>query len=326
MTAGRPLLKTLRMTDPSAHAAHHGAVSAVVLAAVLLGTAGTISWLGPDTVRPVDAAAWRTLVGGLGLIAVAGVRRYRYPTSGRPAPPRPFVLGSGAVALVVNQLAFFDAIDRIGVAGGTLLTIVTVPIVAGLIDVASRRPPTRTWSAGVMIGVAGVALLVVPGAAPGAPTDPIGVVAALCAGGAAAWWGRSAQVLMEDRSPIDAMAALCGLAAVMFAPLAVAGASEAITSVPAAITVSALGLATMTAAFSLWGIGLAALPLGVVASATLLEPLVAGTLAIAVVGEPATPALMGGGALVVAGVALATRPAPRGHRPSRNNGPRGELR
>ena len=219
-TPGRPLLKTLPMADPTTHAARRGAVGAVVLAAVLLGAAGTISSLGPDTVRAVDAAAWRTLVGGLGLVAVAGVRRHRSGATGPRVLPRPFVLGTGAVALVVNQLAFFDAIDRIGVAGGTLLTIVTVPIAAGVIDVVSGRPPMRTWLAGVTIGVAGVALLIVPGTATGAPTDPIGVVAALGAGGAAAWWGRSAQVLMQDRPAIEAMAALCGIAAVMFAPLA----------------------------------------------------------------------------------------------------------
>jgi DME family drug/metabolite transporter len=66
----------------------------------------------------------------------------------------------GGVAVAAYQLTFFEAVDRTGVAVGTLVTIGTGPVVAGIIDgVVGRHRPTVHWFIGAGVALAGVALL-----------------------------------------------------------------------------------------------------------------------------------------------------------------------
>jgi len=128
----------------------------VAAAAGLFGTTGTAAALGPDDLPAVTAGAWRSLIGGLALVAVAvhrGEAPWRY--SNRIGWT---LVGGGAVA--AYHLAFFEAVDRTGVAVGTLVSVGTGPIVAGLIDwVVEGHRPSRNWIAGAATALAGVVLL-----------------------------------------------------------------------------------------------------------------------------------------------------------------------
>ena len=102
-----------------------------------------------------SVGALRLIIGGTTLLAVA--RRQR---PGVFAPWRRRVTLVGALGVAVFQLCYFLAVDRTGVAVGTVATIGSGPVLAGLLAaVRHRRAPARTWLMGTGISVVGVALL-----------------------------------------------------------------------------------------------------------------------------------------------------------------------
>ncbi|MFN3219957.1 MAG: DMT family transporter [Acidimicrobiales bacterium] len=275
------------------------AAVAVIAATVLLGTIGTAAELGPDDVSATTTAAWRTTIGAAVLAAWAS-RRAAAPWS-FPLPPK--LVAVAGVAVAANQLAFFEAIDRTGVAVGTTVAIGTIPAAAGLVDLLVHRiRPTLGWVAGVVMAIVGVAVLT--GAGEGVVWG--GVAFAVVAGAAVPVFGLVAQHLMADRPALTAMATVFGGGAVVLSPLALAGAAEAFGSPAAAATVLYLGAATLAGAFLLWGGGLRVLGLSAVAAIGLLEPAVAATLAVLVLDDSVTTALVAGVAIVIAGVAVAS--------------------
>ena len=279
------------------------ATLAVALAAALFATTGTAAELGPDALSPQTAGAWRAVIGGCGLLTWMWLRHRAIPI--RSLDWRWVLLGGVAVA--GYQLTFFDAVSRTGVAVGTLVTIGTGPIVAGLIDlIAARRPPSARWLAGALSGIAGVALLTVD-----APdVDVVGVGLALIAGTTFPVYGLAAQRLMRRVEPDVAIGVVFGTGAALLAPLAIGSAAEALDSIESFVTVVYLGVFTLSIAYILWGLGLKQLTLGVVVVVTLLEPAIASMLGVVVLGEPFTGPLAFGIGLVVAGVWLASTTKP----------------
>ena len=280
----------------------------MIAATLLLGTIGTAAELGPDELTATTAAAWRTIIGAGALVAWSA--RRRVPPWSFPVAPR--LLAIAAVGVAANQLAFFEAVDRTGVAVGTTVAIGAVPAAAGLVDLITHGiRPRCGWVAGVALAVVGVAVLTGAG-------DEVawsGVAFAVAAGAAVPVFGLAAQRLMVDRPPVTSMATVFAAGAVVLSPLAVADAGEAFATPAAAATVTYLGLATLAGAFALWGVGLRTLGLSAVAAIGLLEPAVAATLAVVVLDEPLTVALVVGVAIVIGGVALVSAPA-RGSAPS----------
>jgi DME family drug/metabolite transporter len=279
------------------------ATVAVALAAVLFATTGTAAELGPEALSPRAAGAWRALIGGIGLVGWMWFRHRRIPF--RLLDWRWALLGGAAVA--GYQLTFFDAVSRTGVAVGTLVTIGSGPIVAGLIDaVVTRRSPSQRWIAGAVAAIAGVGLLTFD--APEA--DAIGVGLALIAGTTFPFYGLAAQRLMRRVEPDVAIGVVFGTGTVLLAPVAIGSADEVFASAGSILTVGYLGLFTLSIAYILWGIGLQRLSLAVVVVVTLLEPAVASLLGVVVLGEPLTFALLAGVVLVGVGVLLASKTEP----------------
>ncbi len=279
------------------------ALLAVAAAAALFGTTGTAAALGPDDLSPVTAGAWRSVVGGLALLGVTVVRGeapWRYPA-------RLGVTVLGGVAVAAYQLTFFEAVDRTGVAIGTLVTIGVGPAVAGIIDaVTGRHRPTAHWFVGAAVAVAGVALL----SGTGDDVDPGGLALAVVAGASFPVYGFAAQRLMTDRPVVTSMTTVFGVGALFVLPIAAASSADAFSSAGSAATILYLGLATLALAYVLWGVGLRSLRLSVVVVVTLLEPAVAATLAVLVLDEALTVTLVAGVMLVGAGVVVASRDAP----------------
>lgn len=280
---------------------------AVAAASVLLGTIGTASELGPDDLSPRTAAAWRTVLGAVALVAAswrlgAAPWRYRLP---------PAWLVAGAAVLAVNQISFFEGIERAGVALATVVTVAAIPVTAGLIDWARGARPRAGWALGVVVAVAGVAVL----SGTDGEADRVGLAFALAAGVAAAGVGLVAQRLMSDRPVVTSMATVVACGAVVMVPLAASDAGPALSGASAVSTVVYLGVVTMGAAYVLWGAGLSRLGLGTAAAVSLLEPAVAAVLAVSVLDEPLTGSLVAGTVLVLAGVAVASRGATDGPPP-----------
>ena len=278
------------------------AVVAVAGSASLFGLTGTVAALGPDDLAPFVAGVWRSVVGGVCLVALAA---WRATPITRYSLRNPWIL-AGGVGVAIYQLAFFEAVDRTGVALGTLVTIGAGPPVAGLLDwFVSGRRPSATWFIGSIVAVTGVALL----SGGSDEADAAGIAFALTAAMSFPFFGTACQRLMDDRPFLPAMATVFGAGLVLLSPIAVFTADEVVTDGPALLTVTVLGVVTLTLAYVLWGIGLRSLSLSVVVTTTLLEPAVAAALAVVVLDEPATLALGIGLALVGLGVVISSRPS-----------------
>lgn len=277
------------------------AVLAVAASASLFGLTGTVAALGPDDLAPFAAGVWRSVIGGLCLVGVAawnGTAITRYPLR------NPWIV-AGAVGVAGYQLAFFEAVERTGVAIGTLVTIGAGPPVAGLLDwCLGAHRPGRWWAIGSAVAITGVVLL--SGGSDGA--DGLGVVLALVAAASFPLFGTACQRLMTDRPFVAAMATVFGAGMILLSPLAVITTADVVTDAASLLTVSVLGVVTLSLAYVLWGVGLRTLSLSVVVTTTLLEPAVASALAVVVLDEPATIGLVAGLGLVAVGVVISSRP------------------
>ena len=277
-------------------------VGAVATAVSLIGTIGTAAELGPDSLSAYATGAWRGVLGAVGLLVVSTLRGeapWRYPL-----PLRWVALGGFGVA--VSQLLLFEAMDRTGVAVGTLVAIGVGPLVAGTMDwFAFRHRQDWRWLTGVGVALIGVVLM--SGGAQDVAWSGVGLAA--LAGCGIPCQGFASQQLLRDRPLVTAIATVVTAGAIAMLPAALRSTDSAFDSVGSSVTVLYLGMVTVTLAHSLWGAGLKRLRLSVVVVVGLLEPAVAATLAITVLSEPVTVPLAAGILLVIAGVTITSQSA-----------------
>ena len=277
---------------------------ATALAPVTWGTTYVVTteWLPPD--RPLLAATVRALPAGLLLVA-AGRRL-----------PRGAWWGKAAVLGVLNMGAFFALLfvaayrlpggvaAVLGAAQPLLVAVLAVPLLG-------ERLRARTLLLG-LLGVAGVALIVVTGPV---ALDPVGVLAGLagaaCMGSGVVLtkrWGRPVPVLAFTGWQLAA-------GGLFLLPLALA-----VEGLPPALTAGEAGgllyLATVNTALAyvLWLRGVGELPTARVSFLGLLSPVVAATAGWVLLDEVLSPLQLAGMTLALATVVLAQRsptPTPR---------------
>ena len=144
----------------------------IVAAAVLWGTTGTAQDLGDVQASPVVVGVARIALGGALLALVARPRptswssRWgtddRFQNTGWWRPIGPVV--AGIVAVAGYQACFFAAVDRAGVALGTLVAIGSGPVFTGIVALmASGERPVSRWYPATGLAVVGCVLLLAPG-------------------------------------------------------------------------------------------------------------------------------------------------------------------
>lgn len=241
----------------------------------------------------------RLLVGGATLLAVAA-------RGGRTAWG-PWRLGStivGAVGVAVFQLCYFLAVDRTGVAVGTVATIGSGPVLGGLLAaVLDRRAPSRAWLLGTGVSVAGVALLGLAGRSTAA--DPVGIVLAVCAGlGWAVFATVGKRQIDAGHDSTASMAAMfCG-GALLLAPLLATHSPGWVADGGGWWIALYLGVVTVGVAYTLYGFALRHLHAPTVITLTLLEPITAAVLGAVVVHEGIRAAGWVGIGLVLVGLVI----------------------
>ncbi len=290
-------------TGAAATASTAPAVLSVLAAAVLFGTTGTAQALGPDGTSPLGVGAVRLAVGGLALLLVLPL----VGGSGRAATRlwrTPLGLAAG-VCTALYQVCFFAAVDATGVALGTLVTIGSGPVFAGLLGaVLLRERVEPSWLVATGTCVGGLVLLSLAGGLDGT-ADPWGLVLALASGVAyAAYTVAAKREMHAGHGPADVMASAFALGGLLLLPV-LATQPLAWLSTPAGwVLAGYLGLGTTTAAYLLFGRGLAVLAAGPVTTLVLAEPLVATALGVGVLDERLPPLGVAGAGLVLAGLAL----------------------
>jgi DME family drug/metabolite transporter len=308
----------------TSHLSGPGWGAAFVLAAsVLWGTTGTAATLAP-AVSPLAIGAVAMGVGGLlqALYAAGPIRRqWRRLLEQWP------LVSLGALAVAVYPLAFYTSMHLAGVAVGTVVSIGSAPVAAAVIErFADRKPLTRRWLAGALLGVGGAVLLSVAGQRPdagdagsaaidgagsaaglglalGSWAAPAGILLGLVAGTTYALYSWAAHRLIGSGvSSRATMGAVFGTGGVLLMPVLF------FTGRPLAESWTNFGvgaymaLIPMFAGYVLFGWGLARIRASTATGLSLVETVVAAVLAVLVVGERLPAAGWIGAAAVLAGL------------------------
>ncbi|MEU8275527.1 EamA family transporter [Microbispora bryophytorum] len=286
---------------------------AVVAAAVLWGTAGTVGTLASAT--SVSLAAARLVLGGALLGALALVTRRRTSNGNVPVRRSPILspvvsLILGAVAVAAYQLCYFAAVARTGVAIGTVVAIGSGPVFTGLLSwIAGRERPSGRWALATAAAVAGCAVLVTGGRGTGG-VDAGGVALALLGGLLYAFYAVvAARAIGGGMASGVVMGVLFGGAAVLMLPVLVLTGPGWLAHPGGLLTALYLGCATTGLAYFLYGRGLRTTPVATAATLALAEPAVAALLGVVALREHLSPVSWAGLALLALGLVVVALPA-----------------
>lgn len=262
-------------------------VGAVLGAAVLFGTAGTARELGPDDASSISVGAARILIGTVVLWTVVLLERRRRHDGGSAIRPRAQLVLLGGAGVALYTPMFFVAVDRVGVAVGTIATIASGPFFAGAIEgVVWRRPPSSVWLFGTVVTVVGAGLLVVAADSPKGSLDLGGLAAALAAGLGYAVYSITAKRSIDGgMSSTTALAAPFTVGAVVVALLATSSGADWMASSDGMAMALYLGVFATGIAYVLFGIGLRRLTSSTAVTLVLAEPVTAALLASLVLSE-----------------------------------------
>ncbi|MEE1824218.1 EamA family transporter [Streptomyces sp. BE20] len=290
------------MTTHVAVPVRHGLLS-ISAAAVAWGAGGAVAALLLRTggLGPVAVCAWRFAVAAGCLALLPALRR---TAGGRAcgAPRRAAVLTG--LALAVSQCAYFGSVQYAGLGLGTLITIGAGPVLTSLgAHLLLGERLTARASVALALALGGLALLV---AAPAAGPRPLlGAALAVLAGA-----GQSGLTLWArggGSARASTGAFTTGLLCLL--PLAVAeGGVLPSAGEPLATAGALLFLGTVPTLFAYrwYFAGLTVVPGVTAAVLVLLEPATAAVLGVVCFGEPLTPALVAGSALLLTAVAALT--------------------
>lgn len=304
----------------------------VAAASILWGTTGTAATFAAG-VGPLAIGAVAMGIGGL-LQALTAARAIRQQWHGILRQWQLAVLG--AVAVAVYPLAFYSSMDLSGVAVGTVVSIGSAPVAAALIErFADRKPLTRRWTAGALLGVGGAAVLSFAGHSPETPAGTVaagswsftaGILLGLLAGGTYALYSWAVHRMIGGTvvnagsgtiaggvTSRAAMGCVFGLGGLLLMPVLAATGAPLLASGTNFAVGAYMALVPMFAGYVLFGLGLARVRASTATGISLLETVVAAALAMLVVGER-LPALGWLGAAVVLGSMFILAPGPAGRR------------
>lgn len=302
------------------HANRATATIAVLVTSVLWGTTG-FSAVFAAPLQPITIGA---AVMGIAGLVLAVMHRRAIPGVLRAPGALRITLG-GAASIATFTLCYYASLGFAGVAIGTIVTICSSPVFAGLIElVIDRSPLTIRWYIAALLAIFGGVLLVTGRGAGGSwlgadpATLPWGVALGLVAGFAYALYAwllarliRPTPLRPDGVNRSVAVATIQSLAAgpLLVFMLASGGSLLLEWSVwPALLYV---GLIPMALGHTLFGWSLAALSASTVTLYTLLEPVVATLLAVGLLGETLTIGGWAGLALVLSGIAVLSVPRTR---------------
>ncbi|MEV7801320.1 EamA family transporter [Microbispora sp. NPDC088329] len=287
---------------------------AVVGAAVLWGTAGTVGALA--TASSVSLAAARLVLGGalLGALALVAHRRGRRTARGNgPAPGNAtrWALVLGAAAVAAYQLCFFAAVGRTGVAIGTVVAIGSGPVFTGLLSwIVGHERPSGRWALATAAAVAGCTVLVTGGGGGAGGAEAGGVALALLGGLLYAFYAVvAARAIGGGMGSGIVMGALFGGAALLMLPVLALTGPAWLARPGGLLAALYLGCATTGLAYLLYGRGLRTTPVAAAATLALAEPAVAALLGVVALREHLSPVSLAGLVLLALGLVVVALPA-----------------
>ncbi|MCP2032786.1 DME family drug/metabolite transporter [Okibacterium sp. HSC-33S16] len=305
------------------HSTSH--VAAVLAAAVLWGTTGTVASFAPAGSSPLLIGLATFGFGGVLLLLRAP--RAILTLLRRPGANWPWLL-FGTIGIVVYPTTYYISMSLIGVAAGNVVALGSGPLFAALLDRLLRRKRlTARWVVATVVAVTGIGLLSFGvsshGVAGATSTDATvaGVALGLVAGlGYAAYSVAGSAVIATGISSSVAMGTMFFAGSLLMVPWFFVAGPGPLAEPRGILILVYLAVVPMALAYLAFGYGLRMLSASTVTTLTLVEPLVATALAIVVVGERLNPVGWIGFGLVALGLVIVTsagvRLAPRSRRTS----------
>lgn len=293
------------MSHPSRTSTTGSSLHLLVAAGLCWGTGGVTGHALTEVAHlsPLAVAAYRLLLGGGLLVLVLLVARLR--PRGRAGWRR---IGAVAVLAAVSQACYFAAVTISSVPLATLMTIGSAPILVVLAQaVGRRRIPSRRVVKPVVIGLAGLALLVGAPSAQTAASMVAGVVSSGLSGAgfaALTLLGRRPVPGLDDVTSTGYGFALGGVV-LSGVTVVTAGTVGVLAVTP---SVGAVGLLVLMAtvptavAYSLYFRGLRGSTAATATVVALLEPLTGTVLAAALLGQTLSAAAVLGAVLLCGSV------------------------
>jgi DME family drug/metabolite transporter len=279
----------------------------VVSAAVLWGTVGvaTQSIYGLAETNPLSIGFFRLAFAAPVLVlacrAVCGPAWHRVER-------RDFRrMGLIGAMLALYQACFFGAIERVGVAVATLVTLCTAPVIVALLSVVVlRERPNRGVLLALACALAGTALLVdLQGGGRTTQDSLAGVALSLGSAFGYAVVALLSRALAGRYHPLQPIALGFPVGALVLFVLAAPAGLAAAYPPPGWALLLYLGLVPTALGYLLFFTGMRTTSAATASIATLIEPLTAAILAIALFGERLGPSgSIGAVLLVVAMVVL----------------------
>ena len=272
----------------------------VLLAAMLWGTVGTTQTFLTEGISPFAVAGVRSAIGGgVLLIAVLAMRKISF----RNWSWKWTILA--AIAIALFQSLFFSSVRFTGVAVGTVVTIGSSPVFAGVIEWSIWKVrPTRVWAIATALAIVGCLLLFTNQGETN--IHPLGIGLALAAGFMFALYTNVSKQLMEREETLPAVAMTFTLCALLLLPLA---AKDGFTWLTAGVNIWAMlfmALAATSLAYILFLGGLKKVSSSAAVTLSLAEPLTAALLGVFLVGEHLTFVAWVGVSLLLGGILVLT--------------------
>ncbi|WP_306356334.1 MULTISPECIES: DMT family transporter [unclassified Nocardia] len=269
-----------RRTATNPRSSRVGGALAILTAAMLWGTTGTVATQAPSGTPAAATGSTGLLLGGLLLCATA---------RGVPARTRREwrQLALGAVAVAGYPLTFYPAVQRTGVAVATVIALGCAPVCAGVLAwTLTRTRPDRRWMLATPAAVAGCGALVLGSTTGGGVVDPLGVLLAVGGGIAYACYALIGGRLIAAGRPAGAvMGAMFGGGALLVLPVVLAAGPAWMLAPRGAAVALYLALCTTVLAYRLFGYGLRHNTSQHATTLTLAEPAVAAVLGVVVLRE-----------------------------------------
>lgn len=280
------------------------AVVAVLITMLIWGTSAVFMRTTALALAPENALALRYVI--LIMMVAPGLWLSGSWRIARAHWPRLFITGVGMFG---SSWFTMQGFARVAAGFGTVIAMVE-PIIIALLAFALLREPlsSRIWL-GLVVSLAGALVLFWPDitATAANPADPLGVFYLLLAPTSWAIYTIGAKPLLQKYSGF----AISGWSMLIAAPLIFVMASKPYAEIAAASSMRTWGELIYLAAFNsllgsvLWNHGARHLPGAIVGSFLYLVPVIAVAAGWLILDEPVTAWLVLGGAIMLAGVALA---------------------
>jgi drug/metabolite transporter (DMT)-like permease len=306
-----------------------GAWAALLIVWLVWGSTYLAIRVGDETIPPLVLASVRFLTAGLFMFPVAmrgrrtgaagqGGRVGEAARAGRYWPSRAEWLGCAIVGILLLGANGAVCVGEQTVPSGlAALLVATVPLwLLGMDAVLNHARLGLAPVTGLVIGLAGVGLLTGLGGKSGVSAS--GVVIILCA---AAAWALGTILASRVTTPANpaltsAMQLLAGGGVLLVLAAATGEFDSLRVSAVSGSSWLALGYLIgigSIVAFSAYVVAVRLLPTTTVATYAYVNPVIAVLLGTLILNERLTPAMLGGGALIVAAVVLVIRRSPSAH-------------